>query len=360
MLTFGVEEEFVFLDPATLVPVPAATAIRRCLLETGYDAGVVHHEFFQSQIEFASPVFQTGEDARATLRTFRTALLGAATEYGVLVAGTGTPFQKSPAPLLTEGFRYSHIAGLVGTLTGEHEINGLHIHVGIPDQESGIRALNGVRRWLPVLLAISANSPFWCGADTGFGSWRAIHSRRWTTAGCPPWFADAADYRARVEALKGIGATPDAGAIAWYARLSEHQPTLEFRVADAQLEPARSLLLALLCRALVSEILAHVSMQADIQHPELLDAALWHAARYGLSEQLIHPVLQTLVPASEVVAALLEFTAPALDSAGDLPTVTAMLHDVMTLGTGAEQQRRSYAAGGRVSLARLYAERTAS
>ncbi|AIX99920.1 hypothetical protein ART_0322 [Arthrobacter sp. PAMC 25486] len=91
-----------------------------------------------------------------------------------------------------------------GALSGEHEINGLHVHTGIPDQESGVHALNADRRWLPTLLAISANSPFWCGSDTGFASWRAIHSRRWTTAGCPPWFADAADYRARVAALMGI------------------------------------------------------------------------------------------------------------------------------------------------------------
>lgn len=224
MLTFGIEEEFVFLDPVTLSPVHVAPRIRAELLDAGYATSEVQHELFQSQIEFASPVLDTREQAADALLGFRTALSAAAAEHGVVAAGTGTPYQKSPVPVMSEDNRYEEIAGVVAALSSEHEINGLHVHGGIPDPESGLRCLNGIRRWLPTLMAISANSPFWCGEDTGFASWRAIQSRRWTTAGCPPHFSNAEDYHERVNALIGIGGTPDSGSIAWYARLSQNSP----------------------------------------------------------------------------------------------------------------------------------------
>src|SRR6185503_4533061 len=98
-------------------------------------------------------------------------------------------------------------------LVGDHQINGLHVHVGVPDRDAGIRALNALRPWMPVLLALSANSPFWRGRDTGYDSWRAIHSQRWTIHGIPPRFRDSADYDDALAALSGIGATSDAGTV---------------------------------------------------------------------------------------------------------------------------------------------------
>lgn len=355
LLSFGIEEEFVLLDPATLSPTHVAPKIQSALLDAGYGAAVVHHELFKSQIEYASPVFDSRETAMASLVAFRQALSAAASEHGVVVAGTGTPFQKSPSPAMTDERRYRDIAKVVGALSDEHEINGLHIHVGIPDTESGIRCLNQVRRWLPVLLAISANSPFWCGDDTGFASWRSIQSRRWTTAGCPPEFLGAADYHARVEALIGVGGTPDSGAIGWYARLSEHQPTLEIRVADAQLEPSRSVLLALLCRGLVGMGLDFPQPREPAPAPEFLDAALWHSARHGLEGQLVHPLQQVLVPANEAVEALVEAVSPALERSGDLPDVSEMVGQLLVTGSGSKQQRADYDGGGRAGLAKLFA-----
>lgn len=359
MLTFGIEEEFVFLDPATLEPAHVAPTIQHELLAAGYKTTEVQHELFQSQIEFASPIFRSREEATSSLVAFRTALKAAATEHGVVVAGTGTPFQKSPAPVMTKDSRYREIAEVVAELSQEHEINGLHVHVGIPDPESGLRALNSVRRWLPTLMAISANSPFWCGQDTGFASWRAIQSRRWTTAGCPPHFTDATDYHDRVSALIGIGGTPDSGSIAWYARLSEHQPTLEIRVADAQLQPWSSVLLALLCRGLVRTYLDPEQRSQPEPTGEFLDAALWHGARYGMDGELVHPLLQTLVPAEDAVACLLETITPALSESQDLAAVTSLLLQLQGRGSGAQQQRSHYAAGGRSSLAELFASTAA-
>ncbi|ALV44230.1 hypothetical protein MB46_00570 [Arthrobacter alpinus] len=349
MLTFGVEEEFIFLDRETLVPVPVSADIQRELEEFNIGPGLVHGEFLLSQVEYSSPIFSNFQQAAQALWGFRTALADCAEERGVLVAGVGTPFMKSAHETVTGTNRYAGIADSIGLLAFEHYINGLHIHVGIPSQDEGVVALNYLRRWLPILLAMSANSPFWCGRDTAFCSWRAIQYRRWTTAGCPPEFVDAADYRNRTQALIGIGATMDKGSISWSARLSARHPTLEIRVTDAQLEPSTTLLLALLGRALVMTSMTQPA--AASAGPELLDAALWHAARHGLARDLVDPCENRLAPAPEVVQSLLDETHRALEASGDLATVTALTEQLLLVGTGADRQRRAFTHGGQQGLA---------
>lgn len=132
------------------------------------------------------------------------------------------------------------------------------------------------------------------------------------------------------------------------------QPTLEVRVADAQLQPQSSILVALLCRGLVATLLHAEPGTEATPTGEFLDAALWHAARYGLGRQLVHPLRQTLVPAADAVDSLLDAIAPALTAHGDLAAVTAMLQEQQALGPGAHQQRKHYAAGGRSGLGNLY------
>ena len=352
MLSFGIEEEFVFLDAARLCPVDAAPECREELAGLGFGPSLVHEEFFQSQLEFASPVYTELSAAIGGLLEFRCALQAVAAKQEVVAAGVGTPYDFSSTPALSRGLRYEEVAENVRALTAEHQINGLHIHVGVPDRAAGVVALNEVRRWLPVLLALSANSPFWGGLDTGYASWRAIHSRRWTTAGSPPLFTDDRDYDRRIRALSGIGATSDPGTLAWYARLSERHPTVEFRVADAQLDSRTTILLAALCRALVSTAL-HSRTSRDQPDPELLDAALWHAARDGLSGSLVHPVSGMLVPASDAVQALLEETRRQLVTNGDLGEVETLLRDLMIQGSGAKRQRQALETGGLGALTLL-------
>lgn len=180
--------------------------------------------------------FQEAVDA---LWGFREALVRCAESQGVSVAGVGTPFDNPAEANVTDDSRYAAISDSVGEPAFEHHINGLHIHVGVPDRNAAIGELNYLRRWLPVLLAMSSNSPFWCGQDNRFSSWRTIQYRRWTPAGCPPTFIDAAGYDRRTKALIGTGVTADKGSISWSARLSCHQPTVGIRVADASWSPPR-------------------------------------------------------------------------------------------------------------------------
>lgn len=343
--TFGIEEEFVVLDPTTLTTADGHDALERLHPS---DSGVVAKEFFSSQIEFATRVCADVQDAIESLIDFRGRLGRWADDTGLLAAGSGTPYRIDPAVRLASDARYARIAEDIAGITAEHQINGMHVHVGVPDRDAGVRASNALRPWLPVLLAMSANSPFWRGTDTGFDSWRAIHSRRWTTYGAPPWFADADDYDRAVAALTGIGATSDAGTLNWNVRLSESYPTVEVRVFDAQLDPWSSLGLALVTRALVE-----VGASGEPGRFEVTDAALWHAARHGVRSSLIHPATGALVPAIAVLRLLRERVEDRLETPLERSCIGDLFARLAAGASGSAAQRRARAYGEH-ALANLY------
>ncbi|WP_280680025.1 YbdK family carboxylate-amine ligase [Cryobacterium sp. CG_9.6] len=369
MRTFGVEEEFMFVDSATLHPLPVSTQVQSLLRSRSSTAApaptpptahvdhapFVHSEFLASQIEHSSPVFDRLDQAEASLLGFRSRLAEAATALNSVAVGVGAPFQTDGWPEVTISARYRRVEEEFRGLIPDHLINGLHLHVGIPSQEAGVEALNRLRVWLPVLLAMSSNSPFWNGRDTGFSSWRSIHARRWSTGGCPPYFADVADYHRRTQRLVGVAGTFDLHTIWWGARLAEKYPTVEVRVCDAQLDTPSTLLLAALTRALVSTALiaAERGRCPVFLEPELLDASLWHAAREGVQARLINPLSGELAPARAVVRALVTSVTDALEESGDAEQVSHLLDRFWRLGTGADRQRYALSSGGTDSLGTL-------
>jgi carboxylate-amine ligase len=270
MTTFGIEEEFIFLDPTALAPVDVAASVHAELLGSAHESRFVSHEFLASQIERSSPVFTRMDQAEADLVTFRTRLAAQARRRGVVAAAVGAPFMCSGWPSITDTERYHRVEDEFRGLVTDHLINGTHVHVGVPSRDVGVAVLDHVRVWLPTLLALTGNSPYWHGADTGFASWRAMHMRRWSTGGCPPPFADAADYDRRIRRLVGVGGTYDTRTIWWNARLAEGHPTVEVRVADAQLDTGSTLLVAALVRALVDTARAEAEAGAP---PPSLDPA---------------------------------------------------------------------------------------
>lgn len=357
MTTFGIEEEYMFLDPATLRPASVADSIRRELLSGRSHSRFVAHEFLASQIERSTPVFDTIDQAAADLSTFRRRLHDLAGSHGVLAASVGVPFDVVGRPEITVDERYQVVEVEFRGLVTDHLVNGTHVHVGIPDRSTGVQVLNRIRVWLPTLLALAGNSPYWRGEDSGFVSWRAVHLRRWSTIGCPPLFRDADDYDDRVGRLLGVGGTYDAQTIAWSARLSEANPTVEVRVSDAQLDLGATLLLAALIRGLVVTAIADARADAaplDVD-PELLDAALWHAARDGISGLLLNPCTRRLEPATDVVETMIASITAALAAEGDLDRVGEQMARIAAEGTGATRQRAAVRAGGREALGRLFA-----
>ena len=339
----------MLLDPATLTATDRAAEAIDALRAFG--GGVVGKEFFPSQLEHASPVLSTAAEAIDAVLGFRDRLRSWADAAGLVAAGTGTPFRTRPRAGISADARYAHIAGDIAGVTPDHQINGLHVHVAIPDREYGIRASNLLRDWLPTLLAISAGSPFWHGVDTGFDSWRSIHGRRWTTYGAPPRFADAAELDRTLAALRGVGATSDPGTINWNVRLSARYPTVEVRVFDAQLDGRSSVALAVLTRALV--LAAAEPTRVASQGVDITDAALWHAARYGVRATLVDPRSSRLVPAREALEALRAFAGPLLLDARERELVAELFERVLRDGSGAERQRSAHAAGID-ALAELY------
>ncbi|MDQ0643589.1 carboxylate-amine ligase [Microbacterium murale] len=341
MTYFGIEEEYFLLDRKTLAPVPLGPPARE-VIAAGTLPGTVSAEFLTCQVEYSTSPVTALADAGTELRDARAALAGFARANDAIGASSGTPFGTGAPATTSPSARYATISRWLGDLVGEHQVNGTHIHVEIPDAEDRIRAMNALRPWLPVLLSLSANSPYWHESDTNFRSWRSILLRRFPTFGSPPHFQDASHYEATVNRLIDSGGVPDAASLSWMARISERFPTVEVRVFDAQLTVDDALLLASLTRAL---LLSAPSPTAPID-TDTIDTSLWIAAREGLDARLTHPLSGGVTAARALVRLLLRMLAPALQANGDLDFVEDRLMRTLRDGTGADRQRAAFDANG--------------
>ncbi|CAM5293508.1 putative glutamate--cysteine ligase 2 [Streptomyces avidinii] len=363
MITVGVEEEYLLVEPVTAVPTPAVEDVRRTAgLGPFAERGEVQDELLQAQIEVATPVCWNLEEVGGHLLRLRHAVTSAAEANGCRIAATGAAPLRGPLPVpVTPTPRYRRMEGEARQLVDEHLICGMHVHVGIPDRETGVAVLNRIRPWLPTLLAMSANSPLWDGRDTGFASWRTIVFGRWPVSGPPPRFDGLADYEARLEALVASGVIADRGQVYWQARLSDRYPTIEVRCLDVQLRADDAVMLAGIVRALVATALAEEKAGAPpaLLAPELLHAGTWHAARHGLNGTLVDP-LGRPQSSGDVLYGLLRHITPALEDAGDLRGVSALVHRLLQVGTPADRQRQALAEAGLPGLIDLVTGAAAS
>lgn len=342
MTTFGVEEEFLLVDPDTGATLPAAAEVLKAAGETPPAApgAALHQELLLSQVEAATaPCVAPAELARQ-LTHGRGQLSAAARGCGVLLVPAGTAVLGG-APVFTDGDRFATIARTYAEVVRDYQVCGCHVHVGVPDLETAVAVTNHVRPWLPTLLALSVNSPFHHGRDTGYASWRMLEQSRFPGAGVPPRFRDAADYTERVARLVDCGVLADETMSFWLVRPSSAWPTVEFRVADTAVDVSAALLQAMLSRALVDTALADLALgeEAPSFDEQVLAAGVWSAARYGLGGSAVHPVRACRVPATSLVDELVVRVAPALVANGDLATVRALFTTVLCGGTGAERQR---------------------
>lgn len=293
MLTLGVEEEYLLVDPATGAPVPRAEAVLGAAdLRPALQPSEAQPELLQVQVETATPVCEDLAAVPRHLARMRAALQASAAQHGCRIVAVGAaPFGTGGPVPVTRGDRYRTARSEAPHLVDDLMLNGMHVHVGIDDEEERVAALVRIRPWLPVLVALSANSPLWQGTDTRFASWRTVHFDRWAVSGPPPAFHDAADHRRRLDALIASGAVRDLGQLYWHARLSERYPTVEVRAADVQLTVADAELVAGIVRGLVTTAVLDERRGAPRTDPpeEMLRAATWHAARTGLHGELISP-----------------------------------------------------------------------
>jgi carboxylate-amine ligase len=220
----------------------------------------------------------------------------------------------------------------------------MHVHVEVDGDEEGVAVIDRIRPWLPVLIALSANSPYWRGVDTRHASWRSQIWSRWPSGGPQQPFGDAAGYRRTAAQMMQWGASLDPGMLYFDVRLSETFPTVEIRVADVCTEVDDALLVALLARALTET--AARDWRAGIDPPayraDLLRVASWRAGRFGLAGPLVHPLRGEPAETRDVVSALLDHVGPALEDSGDTQLVRDLFEQVVSRGGGATRQRRVF------------------
>ncbi|MFD7625242.1 glutamate--cysteine ligase [Streptomyces sp. NPDC059851] len=343
-LTVGVEEEFLLVDARTFRVVPAAPRV----LETA--AGLpheVHAEGTRYQVEISTPVADSAPKLREELAALRRTLSRAARAHGCRLLAAPSPVMAVEGPLhLTDDEpRQREQHRRFGALTDTLVSCGRHIHIGTFDVDTAVAVSNRVRPWLPTLIALAANSPFWAGRDTAHASWRAMAWSGWPSAGLPPHFTSTAHFRRSVQTLLGSGAALDTKMVYWDLRPSGHWPTLEIRAPDMSSDIDTAILQAELVRALVATVLGDMAQgrpEPDVRD-DVLYLARWRAAHDGLEGFGLDPYTGAELPAADLAEALLDLVAPELAACGELDHAAETLGRLLRDGSGAHRQRAAYA-----------------
>ncbi len=347
--TVGVEEEFLLLGSRGRSLSARGQEVVDLASARDPD-GQFEHELQKQQVELGSSPTRSLTDLSTELRRLRSELASAGAAQGARLLASAT--SPVPArPVLTEDPRYRRMRTLFGTLAGRQLTCGMHVHVSVESPENGVAIIDRLRPWLPVITALSANSPFLLGEDTGYASYRSMLWGQWPSAGQAEPFGDLATYRAVVGGLVATGAALDDGMIYFDARLSASYPTVEIRVADVCLDGDDAAVLAGIIRGLVMTAGREDLQPAAWPRSEVQRAAAWRAARFGTDDELVQPLGRSLLlPAWDVVSQLLDTIRPALLDAGDLQQVEEGLERIRRRGTGARVQRQAYAAGGMAAV----------
>jgi carboxylate-amine ligase len=344
--TLGVEEEFQIVDPATWDLRSHVSE----LLVSGTTAfgDLIKPELHQSIVEVGTKICSNvAELAEEVIRT-RQELAGAAERVGLRIAAAGThPFADWKDQVLSPGQRYENIVEELQQLARSLLIFGLHVHVGMPDQETAIELMNEARYFLPHLLALSTSSPFWMGRDTGLKSFRTTVFRRFPRTGIPSHFGSWGEYSNHVQLLTETHCIDDGKRIWWDLRPHPAFGTLEFRICDVPTRPRDTIAIAALAQAIIVKLyrLRSRNFGFRIYRRALIEENKWRAARWGIDGSLIDFGKRTEVPMRQLALELLEFVDDVVDDLGSRREVEHV-HAILRDGTSAERQAAVYQASG--------------
>jgi glutamate---cysteine ligase / carboxylate-amine ligase len=352
MRTVGVEEELLLVDMHTGKPRSVASQVIAAADRDnvhGDGEGGVEAELQRYMVETQSSVSSELADVEEELRKWRRIVAGAAREAGAGVAAIATA-PVAGAGLISLAPRYQRMAERFGPTAQDVLTCGCHVHVSVQSDEEGIAAIDRIRVWLPVILAMSANSPFYDGRDTGYASYRSQLWMRWPSAGPTDTFGTPDAYHELVRSMVESGVLLDDGMIYFDARLSRRYPTVEIRVADVCVDLEDTLLVAALCRALVETAAAEAARGDPVpQMPtSLLRLAVWRAGHDGAGGVLVDPVSRRPRPWIEVMRDLVIHVHDSLEGFGDIERVEAGIDRLARVGTGATGQRRTFAKTGQL------------
>ena len=347
-LTLGAEEELHLIDLESWKLSARAPQLLSRLPAEHYSA-----EIQRTTVETNTAVVDSLAGLREELVRLRRGLVEVAAEDGIGVAAAGTAPSAAFADFeLTATGRYGRMQEQYRLLVDEQLICGLQVHVGVGDRDLAVQIMQRLAPSLPVLLALSASSPYWNELDTGYASIRSIIWQRWPSAGSTGPLASAAEYDALLADLISTGVIADAGMAYFDVRPSAHAPTLELRVCDATPIVDDAIAIAGLFRAAVrrAEVDIEAGVPFDPVPAPLHRASVWRAARAGLSGELLdhlrHPVPH---PAAAVVRELVARLRPQLEELGDFEEVSELTETVLARGNSADRQRAAFAERGLLS-----------
>jgi carboxylate-amine ligase len=344
--TLGIEEEFAIVDPQT-------RELRSHIQEILEGGKVmlkeqIKPEMHQSVVELGTEICASIGNAREHVIELRSKLAELAGRSGLKIASVGThPFSHWRDQLITEGERYRDIVKDMQQLARANLIFGLHVHVGIPDRPSAIHVMNQARYFLPHIYALSVNSPFWVGQDTGLKGYRLKVFERFPRTGIPDSFDSLSEYEDYCKLLVKTGCIDNPKKIWWDIRLHPFFDTLEMRVCDAQSRVDDTLAISALIQAIIAKLfkLLRQNITFRVYRRRLLDENRWRASRYGIDGKLIDFGKEIEVDTRSLLGELLEFVSTEVNELGSQKEM-AHIERIVREGTGADRQLAVWARTG--------------
>src|SRR5213082_1765199 len=338
VFTLGIEEEFQIIDPETCElrsHIQEIIAGGKNILKEH-----VKPEMHQSVVELGTEICNDARSARQQVVHLRSELARLAAQDGLKIASAGThPFSHWMDQLITADERYLTILNDMQQIARANLIWGLHVHVGIPDREEAIDVMNQARYFLPHLYALSVNSPFWLGQNTGLKAYRQMIFERFPRTGIPDAFESLSEYEDYLKLLVATNCIDNAKKIWWDIRLHPFFDTLEFRICDAQSRVDDTIALAALMQAIVVKLhkLLRQNVSFRIYRRRVIEENRWRASRYGLDGKLIDFGRKCEMDERELLHEMLEFIAPEIDELGNHAELSH-IEKILREGTGAERQ----------------------
>lgn len=340
--TLGIEEEYMVMDPQTR----ELRSHEQKIVEQAHKVlnDKVKAEFHQAVVEVGTQICANIDEACEDVSMLRKTIADIAGELGYSIGASGThPFSKWQLQHITDNPRYSEIVNEMQDAARSNLIFGLHVHVGMENREMALHIANSVRYFLPHVFALSTNSPFWEGRNTGFKSYRTKVFDKFPRTGIPDYFASIEEYDRYIQLLVKTNCIDNPKKVWWDLRVHPFFNTVEFRICDVPLTVAETCTLAALFQAVCAKIykLRMQNLNFIIYNRALVNENKWRASRYGIDGNLIDFGKETEVNARALIHELLDFVDDVVDELGSRHYIQRTL-DILENGTGADQQLKVY------------------
>ncbi len=342
LFTLGIEEEFMIIDPETRELVSHMHQVvegGKTLLDEQVKA-----EMHKAVVEVGTNICHDVKEARQEVKKLRSIISDIARKQDCLIGAAGAhPFSRWQDAMITDHPRYHEIVNEMQDAARSNLIFGLHVHVGIENRQIGVQIMNAVRYLLPHIFALSTNSPFWLGRNTGYKSYRTKVFDKFPRTGIPENFSSAGEFDEYVALLVKTGCIDNGKKIWWDLRIHPVYPTLEFRICDVPMRLDETIALAAIMQAVIAK--QYKLMQQNLSFRNyrraLINENKWRAARYGVHGKLIDFGKEAEVPFSQLLEELIEFVDDVVDELNCREEVN-YLREIVKRGTGADRQLAVY------------------